>query len=95
MERNSGLPPKGDTPVNLTAPPQSLAERLTDDTFQAFRSGVLEVRENGEEIILTKNVWAVEELVFTTNITERSAVVRETIRSVDVDVLPMPLSNYT
>jgi hypothetical protein len=49
---------------------------------------VLDVLEQGEEIVVTTRVWTVEELVFRRRVTERSVVVRDTVRTVDVDVDP-------
>ena len=58
------------------------------DTFTTFRQAVLDVVEQGEEVVVTTRVWTVAELVFTRRVTERSVVVRDTVRTVEVDVDP-------
>jgi hypothetical protein len=56
------------------------------NSFAPFRRTVLEVLEEGEEVVVTTRVWTVEELVFRRRTTERAMVVRDTVRTVDVDV---------
>ena len=67
-------------------------ERLeTDYTFhgaesEAFKEGMIEVKEAYEELIVKKKPRVVEEVVIAKDVEERTETVRETLRRTDVEV---------
>lgn len=88
MTPTKAVPPDADGETidatkNPVAPGTSQTSGINAETF---KDAVIEVIENGEEVVVTKQVWVVEEVVLTKNITEHDEIVRGTVRSVDVDV---------
>ena len=83
MENHTSIPDdsagSADEPANEAPHAHSTARH-----FRPFRSGVLDVLEEGEEVVVTKQVWTTEELVFTKRVTARTAVVPDSLRTVDV-----------
>ena len=66
--------------------------RPAGGTFEPFRRAVLEIEEHGEEVVVTTQVWTIEELVVRRQVTERPTVVRDTLRRVAVDVTGIPVA---
>lgn len=58
----------------------------TEAEFAAFQEGVLEIREMVEEAVVSKTARVVEEVEVRKQVTEREAVVRDTLRRTQVDV---------
>ena len=54
--------------------------------FAAFQEGVLDIREMVEEAVVSKTARVIEEVEVRKQITEREAVVRDTLRRTQVDV---------
>lgn len=59
---------------------------VTDADLQAFREGTIEVRERGEEAVVSKQARVVEEVVVNKEVGERTETVSDTVRRTDVDV---------
>ncbi len=59
---------------------------VTDADLNAFREGTLEVRERGEEAVVSKQARVVEEVVINKDVGERTETVRDAVRRTDVDV---------
>jgi stress response protein YsnF len=73
-------------PVPGLAPGPDSDRHLTVDVFDTFTNAVIDLDEHGEELVLTRQAWVKQELVITRRVTERTAVVRDVVRRVDVDV---------
>jgi uncharacterized protein (TIGR02271 family) len=68
--------------------------RPVDYTFhgtemEAFKEGMVEIREAYEELIVNKKARVVEEVIVGKDVEQRTETVRETLRRTDVDVEPI------
>ena len=61
----------------------------TTADLTAFQEGTIEVTENAEEAVISKQARVVEEVVVNTETTERTETVRDTVRRTEVEVEPM------
>jgi len=59
---------------------------VTDADLNTFREGTFEVRERGEEAVVSKQARVVEEVAVSKDVGERTETVRDTVRRTDVDV---------
>ena len=59
---------------------------VSDADLDAFREGTFEIRERGEEAVVSKQARVVEEVAVGTEVGERTETVRDTVRRTDVDV---------
>jgi uncharacterized protein (TIGR02271 family) len=59
---------------------------VTEADLNAFREGTFEVRERGEEAVVSKQARVVEEVAVGKEVGERTETVRDTVRRTDVDV---------
>ena len=74
------------TPVNRPA---------TEADFQAFKEGEIEVTESAERAVVGKEAHVVEEVSLGKEVSEREQVIRDTVRSTEVDVEQIPGSGTT
>jgi stress response protein YsnF len=58
----------------------------TEQDFNAFREGEIEVTETAEVPVINKEARVVEEVRLTKDVEERDEVVRESVRKTDVDI---------
>ena len=54
--------------------------------FQAFKEGTIELKETGEEAVVSKQARVVEEVTVGKNVSERSQKVSDTVRRTEVEV---------
>lgn len=58
----------------------------TEADFAAFKEGSIEVREMGEEVVVSKDARVVGEVEVGKTVTQRDETVRDTVRKTEVDV---------
>jgi len=58
----------------------------TEADLATFKEGTIEVRERGEEAVVSKQARVIEEVVVGKESTERTETVRDSVRRTDVDV---------
>lgn len=61
----------------------------------AFKEGVIEVAETGEEAIVSKQARVVEEVVVGKQVTEREETIRDTVKRTDVEVEQLDANSST
>ncbi len=72
------------------------ANQLIDATnMEAFKEGVIEVTEMGEEAVVSKQARVVEEIVVGKEVTERQETLRDTVRRTDVEVEQLDANTST
>ncbi len=63
--------------------------------MEAFKEGVIEVTEMGEEAVVSKQARVVEEVVVGKEVTERQETLRDTVRRTDVEVEQLDANTST
>ena len=59
---------------------------LTDADTIAFKEETIEIRETTEEVVASKRARVVEEVIVRKDASERTEIVRDTVRRTDVEV---------
>jgi uncharacterized protein (TIGR02271 family) len=63
---------------------------VTLSDTEAFKEGVLELTETGEEVVASKQAQVVEEVVVSKGVTEHAETVKDTVRRTEVEVENLP-----
>ena len=72
------------------------ANQLVDATnMDAFKEGVIEITEMGEEAVVSKRARVVEEVVVGKEVTEHQETIRDTVRRSDVEVEQLDANTST
>jgi stress response protein YsnF len=61
-------------------------DRPVEAGDDAFREGTLEIKERGEEAVVSKTARVVEEVVVGKQVEEHTETINDTVRRTDVDV---------
>lgn len=76
-----------DRSVNDDMPPAK--EQEPAESFAPFREGVMEITEQSEVPVVTKQARVVEEVSVNKNVTERDEQVKDSVRSTEVKIEPL------
>ncbi len=71
---------------HVTVNRQPVNRAVTDADMATFKEGDIEITERGEEAVVSKQARVTEEISIGKNVTERDQVVKDTVRSTEVDV---------